>query len=234
MSKRSVGLFAGALAAILPVAELYGQAPEWPIVVESGTLFLMGRRVEAPFTFTFDADTLRVNGIPVRPLRRPGRREILVTRETRERCGLLTRCFEVCEDLLEGGFSGIAIRDTLCRILEASPMVEEVEVHGTTGCALRWRGGPVWKEYVTLPSGKTPVPIPWPRACLESAVSYRRYLSRGWVLVIGAHGETYLPPGKQTALEREIGLLRRVGDPENEGIRILPPDLAVEFLEEHE
>jgi len=220
----------GILIGSLPPAWAWAEDIRWPVVVDEGTLFLRGEALEAPYVFTFEADTLRVNGRTVKPSPGPQGRAA-ITGDVTERHAFLALCFRRCEVLLEAGFPRAAVRDTVRHLLEGSPLVARVSVRDTTALDLRWEGGPPWEERVLIPAEVPPASMAWPEACEQAAGRYRDFLALGWILVIGSRGEKYFPPEASAALEREVGCLLGTGDPEAQDLRLRPPSLARDFVE---
>jgi len=205
----------------------------WPRLADGGAMFVLGERVEPPYLFTLEEDTLRVNGTPVKPVRRSGCREPAVSPETRERHGLLEECFELCDALFERGVCRAAVRDSALGFLRGHPRVGAVRRHEADTIRLEWKGRTNREEYVMIPFETPPPPISWTDMCGNTAERYAGYLAAGSVVLVSAGGEMVLHAERRRALEDEIEILRRLQDPEAEEIEILSAEFAREFLQAH-
>jgi hypothetical protein len=203
---------------------------DWPLVVAAGALFVSGERVDPPYVFAPDADTLRVNQVPILPLRRPDRQPTRLTEADRARCDLIRDCFAVCGHLVQQGFCHRTVRDSARTILLASPAVDEALVHDETSLRVRWADGPPWEEYMNIEVENPAPPRSWPDLCTASARHYGDILGNGNIVIVGASGEMILQGGRMAALESELTHLLSVGDPESGELKILSSEFAREFL----
>ena len=207
-----------------------GQDVAWPQITDGGSLFVLGEKVDPPYLFTLEDDTLRVNGIPVSPVRRTGRRVSAVSAETRERHDLLEKCFDLCDALVEQGVCASAVRDSVLGLLRGHPRVEAARRHEAGEVRVRWKGRPNREEYIMIPTETSPPAIPWTEVCGNTAKRYAGHLATGSIVLVSAAGEMILPADKRRALENEIEILRSLEDPESEEIQILSAEFAREFL----
>ncbi len=201
------------------------------VVVNGGTMFVQGERVESPYAFTLEGDTLCVNGRALKPLGGRKAGDVAVGRVVRDRHTLVGECFDLCEALRAAGVCRSAVRDSVIRMLEENPLVESAHRHGTGTVRVEWNKRSSRDEYLMIPLESPVRPMSWDEVCRKTAGRYADYLAAEAVIVVGAGGEMILPVERRAALEREIELLYRLKDPEADDIEILSAEFAREFLD---
>ena len=202
---------------------------EWPVIVETGTLYAYGNRLEPPYVFTYENERMLANGVQIvpDPARGTTPAEEDVPDWFRMAHQLNEQVTDLARNLLQQGSPPESISRAAADLYESSPLVDSVRVHADM-LIVHWRGDhfPLW---VTLPKDLAPrPPMPTMRQISKNLVNQlAQALRPGWVVFYGAGYQVAVPHEDAAAA---LQILRECGDPQAEALGLLAGPAARDIL----
>lgn len=176
---------------LLVTATAFAAGPQ-SVSIDSGTLYLYGNSVEAPFTVEKTDAAILINGIQAWPALQfevSSDESTEVTPEVAAIHQIMSEAGALRSQLVEAKASRDALRTQLVSFYSASELVERVETQGQLLCVWFKAGFPI--EVNLGPSvGSIPLELQLEGNFME----IQSYLSSGGILVIGSQGTLYVPP----------------------------------------
>lgn len=191
---------------------LAASAPETVAVAESGVLYLYGNRMEPPYVFVIERDTVRVNGeqfIP--PMRRKPAPKITVTRGDTLRHELNVSVDTEVLRLLAEGETYDSIVARAAKMYRISALVDSVHVIDEGTLEVHWHNMALYPMGCTIPR-ELPPPRPSHVEFLRSeARIYARDLAEGSMIIWKEGGTLTVPWGRISETEVQIRDLKARG-----------------------
>jgi hypothetical protein len=170
----------------------------------SGALFIGGNAIQAPYEFTFDTDSISVNGfVLVRfgPAKLPPAHA--TPRKFRDREVLRGRVFALTDSLRRAGVSQRSIGRAIGSFIRSSGLVDSVWVQDPVSVACRWRGEPNVVVFdISAPTPQTPDDSWLVR--IDQTKRIHRTLSSGGIVLIDEGNVVYVPKSRSSEVLEEI------------------------------
>jgi hypothetical protein len=196
--------------------------PETVAVATGGILYLYGNRMEPPFVFVLERDTIWVNGYQFSPsIRSEPPPVIEVTRTDSLEFDLRQRVNREIDRLLLAGVPYDSVVSRAAEMFRGSELIDSVQVHyfGSSAELVRyWKSVP-WGDYLTVRKRIPPPPRPLSEFRRNYAQKYAESLQRG-SMVIWSEGQKLTVPFQRLAeFEDQIRRLKERGEPIAEDLR---------------
>ncbi len=186
-------------------------APETVVVAESGVLYLYGNRMEPPYVFVIERDTVRVNGeqfIP--PMRREPPPLIIPTETACLEFDLMHAIGEEMDNLLGEGVAHDSVVAQVSEMFRASTLVDSIKAHGD-GLLVYWHSMAPHPMGCTIPS-ELPPPRPSHVEFLRSQARHEAgSLDKGAMIVWSEGQALTVPRGRVSETEAQIRDLKERG-----------------------
>jgi len=205
-----------------------GNQYDWPVVVETGTLYAYGHKLEAPYVFVFKNDSLYVNEIPVLPAlsRESPRPRGAVPELARRQFELAKRVSELIQEMTD---RGEPLESIVARAAEAyaeSPLIESVRVQGPD-IILRWANDPHPDGLTVETRPRAPLPT-------REEICHRRVMQFASALrprKIVFYGHRYFVSMDRARARVALDLLRESADPVSEDLSLLRGNAAKDLID---
>jgi len=203
-----------------------GEDFEWPVVVETGILYLYGNRLAAPYVFAFIGGHLAVNGLRLYPkLVKQRAAPAEIPSHIQEWIDVDKEAAAVTRDLLRRGIPYDSCVFAAVEVYRASSVVDSVRIV-RRNIAVWWSGetAPYW----IVPPGPPPRRRPTrEEVCMEIAEEMRTALRPSRVVFYGSGGTVVMSERQAAA---DLNLLWETRDPDAEGLLLLGGETGRDLL----
>ncbi|MCK4548222.1 MAG: hypothetical protein KAW17_12365 [Candidatus Eisenbacteria sp.] len=207
----------------------------WPVVVQTGTLYVYGNRLDPPYVFTLETSQLFVNGVRLSPpLRRNPPRQVTVTDRIRTMHALFAEAMEVATSLLGTDAPMDTILATVMDRYRQSSVVDSVVAAGGSSIWVYWNNASYpYRTSVSVPTRiPSPLPVRDDLSISFGVLSELRHLLRSSGSVFFGNGyRVAVQDRRSEALDAELRILYETRDPNAEGLRLLRGNVAEELLD---
>jgi len=210
-----------------------GDGLEWPVVVEVGVLYAYGNRLESPYVFTLESNTLYVNGVQLSPpLRRNPLPEVTVTEWHRAVSALSKQTMDMAFSLLESGVPMEAIIAQVSDVYCQSVLVDTVTAARGASIWIHWkdREEPTMFSFPTSVSPTAPVRDQRSIA-IGTAKAVQSLLRNSAAVFVGKGYRLTVPNRASQSLLEEMNLLHETQDAEADGLRLIKRCVAEDLLD---
>jgi hypothetical protein len=210
--------------------------PETVSVATNGILYLYGHRMEPPFVFVLDRDTVWVNGVQFSPAIRPGVPPPPTDTTGTDTTGhhyLNVKVHREVERLLLADVPYDSVVSRVVEMYRGSDMMDSVVVDYRMGVATLkryWKDTP-WPWYFTVPKVVHPPPRPLSEFRRNTATSLAESLQGGAMLVWGEGQRLIVSRHNVTRVEDQIRRLKERGEPTGEDLRKFTEETVRELLD---
>ncbi|MCK4548377.1 MAG: hypothetical protein KAW17_13155 [Candidatus Eisenbacteria sp.] len=206
----------------------------WPVVVETGILYVYGNRLQPPYVFTFEDDRLFVNGVRLHP---PLKRKPVVSGPGSESSqaahALSQEAYRIAYLLLEQGIPIHEVTDSLATIYRNSELVESVSDIRGHSFWVHWKHIP-YPMKLLVPTDVPPsdfVPPTPEEKILVRLRTVRRGLEMAGILFCGKGYDVATSIDNLGSVEEEIRILLETRNPKAEELKTIYGCVAKDILD---
>jgi len=204
-----------------------GEDFEWPVTAETGLLYLYGNRLDPPYVFTFENESLFVNHAQVFPrlMREPGRCPE-VSESFRKFGQVETYVLDTIDELMRDQVAYDSCLAEAARIFGSSSIVDSLRVVGSELAV--WWGGEPYPYWLLAPEEPLPPRLTRREVCIEITKDLQRALRPSRAVIYGTGSTAVMSVGEAA---HDVEILMQTQDPNADGLFLLRGELGRDILQ---